>query len=267
VPDHPPNVNSNDNDIVPANSSSALPTSVQVGWSLLDFPATVIWNDPLPYAYKGSVGKDQTNAPASSQEGARYFVITCPMDLHLRFAVDNNGRPVVQNIDGERSSVRDYFFNQMIQMTAPNEWRHPERPMLQIMTPYIFMADSPVYINQYPPFMDYVQPRLPGLLIDGRFPIDIWPRQLQWAFEWYDLKGEINIKRGDPWFYVYFETPDPCVDISLVESEITPEVKKYLNSINGVSNYVRQTYSLFSTARRRRPAKLVFPKEHYYYQG
>ena len=242
--------------------------SIEVGWSLLDFPATVIWDDPEPYSRKPAPGspspqKNDATLPKDLQDlnyDGRYFVIKAPIDMHLRFFVDPNGRPNIQNMDGERSSVRDHFLNQLIQMTAPNEWRHPERPMIQIITPYIFLADAPVYINQFPPFMDYPQSPLPGLLMDGRFPIDVWPRQLMWAFEWYDIKSEINIKRGDPWFYVYFETTDPHSEIRLVESEITPEVKKYITSINGVSNYVKQTYSLFNTARRRRPEKLVFPK-------
>ena len=47
----------------------------------------------------------------------------------------------------------------------------------------------------------------------------------------------------------------------LVEAKKTPELESYMASITGVTEIVGQTYSLFKTARERRPAKLLFPKE------
>jgi hypothetical protein len=94
----------------------------------------------------------------------------------------------------------------------------------------------------------------------GRFPIHIWPRPLAWAFEWYDLSKPLVLKRGDPWFYVHFETENPSAHVRLVEQEMTGELEKYLDSIIDVSNYVNKTYGLFGEAQRIRPDRLLKPK-------
>src|SRR5215213_2111521 len=83
---------------------------------------------------------------------------------------------------------------------------------------------------------------------------------LMWAFEWHDPKQDLVLKRGEPWFYVRFETEDPSRPVKLVEAERTPEVKEYLGGLSAVANYVNRTFSLFSTARERRPKTLLTPK-------
>ena len=196
-----------------------------VGWVLLDFPASVIWGDPEPIGNLMN-GLQTSNTPDNLD--GRYCLFRCPVDLHLRYFVDKNGNPNLQNVDGDKSSVRQQMLSQLVQLASKNEWRHPDRPIIQVITPYICLADTPVYINQMPAYMHHSKTELPGLLIDGRFPIDVWPRQLMWAFEWYDTKKEINLKRGDPWFYAKFETEDPSQEVNLVECELTPEVKKYI---------------------------------------
>lgn len=125
-----------------------------------------------------------------------------------------------------------------------NEWRHPERPIIQITAPYL----------------DYLPTPRPGVQMGGRFPIHIWPRPLSWGFEWHDINKPLVLKRGEPWFYVRFETENPAAHVRLVEQEMTGELTKYLDSIIDVSNYVNKTYSMFGEARRIRPAKLLKPK-------
>jgi hypothetical protein len=100
----------------------------------------------------------------------------------------------------------------------------------------------------------------PGLMIGGRFPIDVWPRHLMWAFEWHDLDRELVLTRGAPWFYAMFETADPSRHVRLVEAERTAELKAYMAGLKGVTNYVNRTFSLFATARARRPRKLLVRK-------
>jgi hypothetical protein len=68
------------------------------------------------------------------------------------------------------------------------------------------------------------------------------------------------IHRGDPWFYVSFETEDPSGRVRLVEGEMTEDLRAYTNGMRGVTNYVSRTFSLFSTAKSRRPKTLLTPK-------
>jgi hypothetical protein len=113
----------------------------------------------------------------------------------------------------------------------------------------------------FPAFYHYANEPQPGLTLGGRFPIDVWPRKLVWAFEWFDTSKDLLINRGDPWFYVNFETRDPACRTRLIEAEMTKPLREYTNGIRSVTYYVNRTYSLFSTAKERRPKKLLSPKK------
>ncbi len=237
--------------------------TAEVGWFIADDRASVIWDDPAPFSRnlpKPQSAKSVQVCPAAIDFDARHFVVPCPIDINIRIAKDQTGRPVLQTVDGAQSTVRPKHLNQMVTIVNPIEWRHPARPIIQFITPYVFLADDPIYINELPPFLDYVTPKWPGLLIAGRFPIHIWPRPLMWAFEWYDTNASLEIRRGDPWFYLRFDPIDPSRPVRLLEAEATPEVKKYLDTVSSVTNYVNRTYSLFPKAQKRRPARLLFPK-------
>ena len=68
------------------------------------------------------------------------------------------------------------------------------------------------------------------------------------------------MKRGEPWFYVRFETFDPSRPVRLSEASMTPPLKEYMAGTSGVTNYVNRTFSLFKTARECRPKQLLFKK-------
>jgi hypothetical protein len=84
---------------------------------------------------------------------------------------------------------------------------------------------------------------------------------MMWAFEWYDTSKELVLRRGEPWFYVRFETEDPSRPVRLIEAEMTPALEEYAAGAFAVTNYVNRTFSLFNTARERRPEKLLVPKQ------
>jgi hypothetical protein len=98
-------------------------------------------------------------------------------------------------------------------------------------------------------------------MIGGRLPIDVGPRHMMWAFEWYDPAQDLVLQRNEPWFYLRFETEDPARPVRLVEAEMTPELKEYLAGLTAVTNYVSRTFSLFSVARERRPKTLLVRKQ------
>jgi len=114
-------------------------------------------------------------------------------------------------------------------------------------------------MSQISPFMHYNRDPLPGTIFGGRFPINVWPRPLMWAFEWHEPEKPIKIKRGDPLFYAAFETVSPERSVTLTETELTPELQDYMDMISGAVNYVNQTFSLFDAAEERRPETLLKP--------
>ena len=150
--------------------------------------------------------KSASRCPAVINLEARYFVIKCPFTMHIGFERDSEGKPHLKNKIGEKSPVRPNKLADLVTLVAEAEWRHRDRPTIQIKTPYIFIADQPVFLTQAPPFMHYLPAPWPGTLFGGRFPIHVWPRPLMWAFEWHDVSKDLVLRRGDPWFYAGFET-------------------------------------------------------------
>ena len=236
--------------------------AIEVGW-VLDAPkAGFIWEGPRKLTRlsgRTQHAKGVSLCPAANDHDSRIWEIPCPIDINIRFVMQD-GKIGIVTLDGDDASIRSKHLNQLCVIVDRKEWRHPDRPLIQFVTPYSFVSDAPVYVTQQPPYYHYPATPWPGILIGGRFPIDVWPRGLVWAFEWFDISKPITIKRGDPWFYVTFETEDPSRRIRLIEAEMTPELREYTNGLAGVTNYVNQTYDLFETARSRRPATLLVPK-------
>ena len=235
----------------------------EVGWLFASSKSTIVWDEPKPVRQDHAQGQSQKSVslcPAVIEFDRRHFVITCPIDLHLRPEISRDGKLNLTNVLGDTGATRSSTIKQMLTIMPQHEWRHPQRPVLQLVTPYLFVSDDPVYINQFPPFLHFNPVQRPGVQLSGRFPIDVWPRVLMWAFEWHDLTKDLILKRGEPWFYVRFEGPDPSASVRLFEAEKTPELTSYLDSNADVTNFVNRTFSLFKTARERRPDKLVQPK-------
>jgi hypothetical protein len=78
-----------------------------------------------------------------------------------------------------------------------------------------------------------------------------------WAFEWHETDRAVQFRPGALWFYVQFDTENPGSQIRMVEAEMTPQLADFCRGLDGVTNYVNQTFSLFQTARQRRPKQLL----------
>ena len=237
---------------------------IKVGWLFKDDTASVVWDTPKPASFDHGPPTSSKSAqlcPAAIQFDRLHYVINCPVDLHLRIVRNADGTMQLTNVEGAMSSVRPSGMQKLIVMSPQQDWRHPNRPVLQLVTPYVFVSDDPVYVNQFPPFLHYSKHRWPGVQICGRFPIDVWPRVHMWALEWHDLSADLVLKRGEPLMYVRFETTDPSALVRLVEAEKTPELESYMQQITDVTNYVNQSFQLFKTARERRPETLLVEKK------
>lgn len=235
---------------------------LQVGWFLSDLKTGVIYNPPervRGVERNKTHAKSASRCPAVINMESRYFMIRCPFDLHLEFLRDKDGKPALRNLNGQMSGIRANKLGQKVHITAEHEWRHAGVPTIQVETPYVFIADEPVYMAQVPPFMHYLKDPWPGTLFGGRFPINVWPRPLMWAFEWHDTTRPLKINRGDPWFYANFETAPPDRPVVVSEVERTQELLDYMELISGAVNFVNQTFSLFAEAESRRPRTLVKP--------
>ncbi len=235
---------------------------VQVGWFLNTQKAGIVYFPPervRSAEMNKTHAKSASRCPAVINMESRYFMIRCPFDLNLEFVRDKDGRPAMRNLNGDKSGIRANKLREKLHITAEHEWRYSGVPTLQLELPYVFIADQPVYMSQVAPFMHHTRDPLPGTIFGGRFPINVWPRPLMWAFEWHDLDRPLKINRGDPLFYATFETTPQDRSIQMVEAEVTEELDNYMELISGAVNYVNQTFSLFEAAEARRPAKLISP--------
>ena len=239
--------------------------AVEVGWLVDAKAAGFIYgapralgrDHPRPAHPKAVDPKAVDRCPAIADHEARLFEIACPVDLHLRLARGAAGEFQLVNAAGAGGTLSGKALRSLVSLMAPERWRDPRRPVIQVLAPWRFVADQPVYMTQMPPFGHYRSSAWPGLLIGGRFPIHIWPRSLQWAFEWWDASKDLVLKLGEPWFYLRFETQDPARPVRLVEAEMTPQLRAHCNGLDGVTSYVSQTLRLFETAAARRPRTLV----------
>lgn len=238
--------------------------TVTVGWVVRANQTSVLFAPPRPFERddpKAASAKSVQFCPAAVDFDRRHYVISSPIDVELRFARRPNGQLSLEDAKGDQSGIRQNGLQELLILHPQKEWRHPERPLIQFLSPYIFIADEPCYIVQTAPYLHYFAEPRPGVQMGGRFPIHIWPRPVSWGFEWRDVNRPLVLKRGEPWFYVRFETENPSARVRLVEQEKTPELEKYIADIADVSKYVNQTYSLFSEAQRLRPAALVKAKK------
>lgn len=237
--------------------------ALSIGW-LLDSPQPhVLFAEPERRrwpAESNDAAKSVTRCPAIAAASARHFAIACPYDLRLGFDVDVDGQPALVNLDGNKSAVREDRLHGFIDISPRDEWRTPDRPIVQMALPYVFVADDVAYLTQSATFMDYRPNELPGLVLSGRFPIHIWPRRLAWAFEWHDTERPLVLRRGEPLFYVSFETTDPERPIRLIEAELTDDIQVFLDEIADAVSYVSNSFSLFESAGRIRPERLLVPK-------
>jgi len=234
--------------------------SVKVGWLLTDSKGGIVFDPPervRSTEMSKTHAKSASRCPAVINLESRYFVIKCPFDLHLALVRDKDGRPALKNLNSDMSPVRAKKLNQHLHVTGEKEWRYPNRPTIQLSLPYLFIADEPVYMSQVPAFMHYRAEQMPGTMFGGRFPINLWPRPLMWAFEWHDVEKPLKLQRGEPLFYCLFETEPADRPVQMIEAERTKELDEYLDLISGAVNYVNQTFSLFKAAEERRPEKLV----------
>ncbi len=246
----------------PEDGSSSGP--VTVGWFRATDKGAVLYDPPARLQSRDasrSHAKSASRCPAVVQMESRYFVVSCPFDLHLGFTRDAKGKAAFVNRAGNASPIRTNKLNEVLVMVNETEWRYPDRPTIQMVLPYVFIADEPVWLTQLGTFAHYRKDPLPGTIFGGRFPISLWPRPIMWAFEWHEPERDIVLKRGEPLFYCQFEGAGPDRPVQLIEAEKTPALISYMEAIGGAVNYVSQTFGLFKAAEELRPKTLLVSKK------
>jgi hypothetical protein len=237
----------------------------EAGWLIDTDHAGFIWYAPRPIRDRSAVAagsKSVLQCPAVIDHESRIHEVPCPIDARLRFGIGEDGRPTIFDALGQHSSISPSTLSQLIVFNTPDTWRNPRTPVFQVSTPYRFISDNEIVLTQSPPFSHYQSEPWPGVVISGRFPIYAWPRKLSWAFEWHDTNKELVLRRGEPWFYIRLDSAAAgASSVRLIEAEMTQNLREYCSGLDGVVHYVNRTFSLFGTAKSRRPKKLLVPRQ------
>jgi len=235
--------------------------SRRVGWFLpRTLEARAIWFDPAPYvdqesfrAQKGLV----RFCPASKEFSGSLFVLRCPFDLHLRCVLSAGGCQVSV---AEKSSIKPDKLAPLIKVHPTGEWRHPDRPLLQMMLNYYFISDDDVDIQYLSPLTTtFFEPALPGLVLQGRWNIRSWVRPVNFVFEWWDTATPLYIPRGQPILNVMLLPRDRAEDVELIEAEETEDVVAMARGVQNVNSYISNVFSVLPSVLKRRPRRLVKP--------
>jgi hypothetical protein len=233
-----------------------------VGW-LVDAPfGDFLFESPSPVRQEREPalsGRAVQACPAVNELEKRLFVIKCPFDITI--GVERNGDAFDLFYDEERTRIDEDIISRFITFMPQKLWRNQNKPVFQLLLPYIFLCDEECYLSQFPPFL-HKQPKVwPGSMISGRFPITNWPRILNFAFEFEELSSVLSLRRGQPLCYLFFEGLDPSQGVKVIHAKHSSAVKEFRKGIDGAPKFTSNTFSLMKEAQRRRPRILVEPFE------
>lgn len=99
---------------------------VQVGWFLNDSKGGIIYDAPervRSVEMNREHAKSASRCPAVINMESRYFMVKCPFDIHIGFARDNDGKPVLRNLAGTQPAIRGSKLGEKLHMTSEVEWR------------------------------------------------------------------------------------------------------------------------------------------------
>ena len=197
------------------------------------------------------------NCPAVNDLERHLIEVPSPIGLRLR-AVDEGDVPEIFVIP-TGTTVAEEKIGEFLVLEPVERWRDPKRPMLQLKIPFFFVTDSPCWVTQLPPFLDPAMRQWPGVMAAGRFPLHVWPRSLQWAFEWDDFNEDLVIKAGDPLCYLQCAFDDVAARPDLVEAAMTDTLAEYRAGMQAVGEITDDMAGVWADAESRRPATLLEP--------
>jgi hypothetical protein len=179
--------------------------------------------------------------------------VLSPYSFRIK-ATRNNGGWVFQPVYPGTDVAEDRL-NSLLQFQPVNLWRTSDRPILQLVLPYVFFSDEVVYLNQ----LDATQVvrNKNWSVIQGRFNIYDWQRPINWSIEWMDTSSDLVVRRGQPLFQLLFETKEHQDKISLVYVKKTEELGELIDAASGVSKLVKGTFGVMKKQGALRKGNLI----------
>jgi len=237
--------------------------TASVGWCYSISEAVAAIEKPE----KLSLPKDKTpnkrgflSCPAVRNSLSGVVVVRSSFSLHLKFKQIEDAF-VIAPIYPFTSIDEDNLSN-FIRVEPKESWLSNDMPALQLPSPYLFVSDELMEMEQFSPSLTDVS-NMNWRVIPGRFNIYGWQRPLNWAIEWDTKCGDLIIRQGDPLYFLRFfnEMGQTINNINLMNIELTPEIKERLNSTTGVTGLRRGLAPVMNRAAEERESSLMTPKK------
>lgn len=234
----------------------------RVGWCLTANEAAIAYSAParfVPPKDNSQSGRGFLSCPAVRGYFDGVFAVLSPFSLQIRLVREASGayiKPVYPF-----SSLSEEMFRQFVSVEPVDSWLTAKTIALQLPSPYLFFADSPVSMEQFHPALTSVS-SMNWRVIPGKFDIYAWQRPLNWAIEWDSTLGDLIIRAGEPQYFVRFrESSRGSHEADLVECDFTPKLKARLSLSQGITGIRKSTVPLMKKAGSLRAGKSLMKKK------
>lgn len=236
---------------------------VEVGWCLTALESHAAFEQPEKLTLPTDKTKNKRgflSCPAVRYSLQGVVTIKSPFSLHLKFRKVENAYLITPVYPF--TSVAQQRLEGMLRLEPKESWRSESVPAIQLPSPYLFVADEFLEVEQFSPSIVGTT-HMNWRVIPGRFNIYGWHRPLNWAIEWDTRCGDLIIKQGEPLYFLRFYNSQAQVvdEIDLVEMQLTDEIKARLASTSGVTGLKRGLVKVMDDAVSKRNAPLVVPKQ------
>lgn len=188
--------------------------------------ANMLWFEPQP-VLKHIVEDRNKNVlflkcPSITSLYKNTFVVRCPFDLTVTVASDPEGKKFIHVTNPDSNFTEDFIVDR-------KEDENSVFKMMSLSISYLFYAKESVELEVYPPVLsNHHSETLRNIsVICGKFDISKWIRPTDYAFEIIDDFKPLTFKRGDPLFYIKFNTDK---HVNLIRTPIDPEVENLIQS-------------------------------------
>jgi len=184
-----------------------------------------IWfnaNGLMPVKITDNVSKVAMVCPALHSIFDNTWAVLSPFDMHFSCKIDDN-KNVFVTVHSE-TTFKQNRFDELFVLSPINERSDPNKPLIQMPFPLIFVSDDDVELELLPPLL-FHKKNNPIRTAAGKWNIKDWTRNINWVFEWQELDTDLIIKRGEPLFYIKFYPKNRDDKVNVVKLEITKKLK------------------------------------------
>ena len=169
-----------------------------------------LYKDLLASKDKSNDYNNYLDCPAFLKFAQNMFVVRSPWNCEL--TVDYSTGKFL--IDNQETEISDHF------KPRPN---CRDRMMFNMYHNFIFFSEDSIEVSTMPAFMHNSELQTKCTYIPGTYDISKWFRSIDGAFEMQQPLDCLNLKKGDPLYYVKFDTSD---SVKLVRFNLTPDLWK-----------------------------------------